>query len=84
VYNKVNPADTPVLTVAVSSKTMPLPKLHDLVDTRMAQKLSQVNGVGMVSLAGGQRQAVRVKVNAQALAAAGLNLSNVRTLITSS
>ncbi|PZP24686.1 MdtB/MuxB family multidrug efflux RND transporter permease subunit [Pseudomonas kuykendallii] len=84
VYNKVNPADTPVLTVAVSSKTMPLPKLHDLVDTRMAQKLSQVNGVGMVSLAGGQRQAVRVKVNAQALAAAGLNLSDVRTLITSS
>ena len=84
VYNKVNPADTPVLTVAVSSKTMSLPKLHDLVDTRMAQKLSQVNGVGMVSLAGGQRQAVRVKVNAQALAAAGLNLSDVRTLITSS
>ena len=81
VYNKVNPADTPVLTVAVSSKTMPLPKLNDLVDTRMAQKLAQVSGVGMVTIAGGQRQAVRIKVNPQALAAHGLNLADVRTLI---
>ena len=81
VYNKVNPADTPVLTVAVSSKTMPLPKLNDLVDTRMAQKLAQVSGVGMVTIAGGQRQAVRIKVNSQALAAHGLNLADVRTLI---
>jgi multidrug efflux pump len=81
VYNKVNPADTPVLTIAISSKTMPLPKLNDLVDTRMAQKIAQISGVGMVSIAGGQRQAVRIKVNPEALAANGLNLSDVRTLI---
>lgn len=81
VYNKVNPADTPVLTLAISSKTMPLPKLNDLVDTRVAQKLAQISGVGMVSIAGGQRQAVRVKVNVDALAANGLNLDDVRTLI---
>ena len=81
VYNKVNPADTPVLTLAITSKTMPLPKLNDLVDTRMAQKIAQISGVGMVSIAGGQRQAVRIKVNPQALAANGLNLSDVRALI---
>ncbi|WP_434771659.1 MdtB/MuxB family multidrug efflux RND transporter permease subunit [Pseudomonas entomophila] len=81
VYNKVNPADTPVLTLAISSKTMPLPKLNDLVDTRVAQKIAQISGVGMVSIAGGQRQAVRIKVNVDALAAAGLNLEDVRTLI---
>ncbi len=81
VYNKVNPADTPVLTLAISSKTMPLPKLNDLVDTRVAQKLAQTSGVGMVSIAGGQRQAVRIKVNVDALAANGLNLEDVRTLI---
>lgn len=81
VYNKVNPADTPVLTLAISSKTMPLPKLNDLVDTRVAQKIAQISGVGMVSIAGGQRQAVRIKVNPDALASAGLNLADVRTLI---
>ncbi|MGS7249509.1 MdtB/MuxB family multidrug efflux RND transporter permease subunit [Pseudomonas anuradhapurensis] len=81
VYNKVNPADTPVLTLAISSKTMPLPKLNDLVDTRVAQKLAQISGVGMVSIAGGQRQAVRIKVNVDALAANGLNLDDVRTLV---
>jgi multidrug efflux pump len=81
VYNKVNPADTPVLTLAITSKTMLLPRLNDLVDTRMAQKISQISGVGMVSIAGGQRQAVRIKVNPEALAANGLNLSDVRTLI---
>ncbi|WP_342245169.1 MdtB/MuxB family multidrug efflux RND transporter permease subunit [Pseudomonas sp. OTU5201] len=81
VYNKVNPADTPVLTLAISSKTLPLPKLHTLVDTRMAQKLAQINGVGMVSIAGGQRQAVRIRVNPEALAANGLNLSDVRSLV---
>ncbi|MCQ2999798.1 MdtB/MuxB family multidrug efflux RND transporter permease subunit [Pseudomonas syringae] len=81
VYNKVNPADTPVLTLAITSKTMLLPKLNDLVDTRMAQKISQISGVGMVSIAGGQRQAVRIKVNPEALAANGLNLEDVRTLI---
>ncbi|MDD0975913.1 MdtB/MuxB family multidrug efflux RND transporter permease subunit [Pseudomonas fontis] len=81
VYNKVNPADTPVLTLAITSKTMLLPKLNDLVDTRVAQKIAQISGVGMVSIAGGQRQAVRIKVNPEALASAGLNLSDVRTLI---
>ncbi|MFB4394039.1 MULTISPECIES: MdtB/MuxB family multidrug efflux RND transporter permease subunit [unclassified Pseudomonas] len=81
VYNKVNPADTPVLTLAISSATLPLPKLNDLVDTRVAQKLAQISGVGMVSIAGGQRQAVRIKVNVDALAANGLNLDDVRTLI---
>ncbi|NWC76114.1 MdtB/MuxB family multidrug efflux RND transporter permease subunit [Pseudomonas sp. P7759] len=84
VYNKVNPADTPVLTLAITSKTMLLPKLNDLVDTRMAQKIAQISGVGMVSIAGGQRQAVRIKVNPEALAANGLNLSDVRTLIAAS
>ncbi|MBT1265759.1 MdtB/MuxB family multidrug efflux RND transporter permease subunit [Pseudomonas sp. VS38] len=84
VYNKVNPADTPVLTLAITSKTMLLPKLNDLVDTRMAQKIAQISGVGMVSIAGGQRQAVRIKVNPEALAANGLNLSDVRSLIAAS
>ena len=84
VYNKVNPADTPVLTLAITSKTMLLPKLNDLVDTRMAQKIAQISGVGMVSIAGGQRQAVRIKVNPEALAANGLNLSDVRALIAAS
>lgn len=84
VYNKVNPADTPVLTLAITSKTMLLPKLNDLVDTRMAQKIAQISGVGMVSIAGGQRQAVRIKVNPEALAANGLNLADVRTLVTAS
>ena len=81
VYNKVNPADTPVLTLASTSKTMLVPKLNDLVETRMAQKIAQISGVGMVSIAGGQRQAVRIKVNPEALAANGLNLADVRSLI---
>ncbi len=84
VYNKVNPADTPVLTLAVTSESLPLPQLHDLVDTRMAQKLAQINGVGMVSIAGGQRPAVRIRTNPEALAAYGLSLADVRSLITSS
>ena len=81
VYNKVNPADTPVLTLAITSQTLPLPTVNDLVDTRMAQKLAQINGVGLVSLAGGQRPAVRIRVNPQALAARGLSLADVRSLI---
>ncbi|EWM47160.1 MMPL family protein [Bordetella holmesii 35009] len=81
VYNKVNPADAAVLTLAISSPTMPLPQVRDLVDTRMAQKLSQVPGVGLVSVAGGQRPAVRVQVNPQALAAAGMSLSDLRTAV---
>ncbi len=84
VYNKVNPADTPVLTLAVKSDALPLPQLHDLVDTRMAQKLAQINGVGMVSIAGGQRPAVRIRTNPEALAAYGLSLADVRSLIANS
>jgi multidrug efflux pump len=84
VYNKVNPADTPILTLAIRSKTLPLPQVFDLVDTRLAQKLAQTSGVGLVSLAGGQRPAVRLRVNPEALASYGLNLSDVRTLITAS
>ncbi|MCF6758229.1 MdtB/MuxB family multidrug efflux RND transporter permease subunit [Pseudomonas balearica] len=81
VYNKVNPADTPVITLAITSRTLPLPQLHDLVDTRMAQKLAQISGVGMVSIAGGQRPAVRIRTNPAALAAYGLSLADVRQLI---
>ncbi len=80
VYNKVNPADTPVVTLAISSR---LPTLYDLVDTRMAQKLAQVTGVGMVSLAGGQRPAVRIQVDPDKLAAHNLTLADVRSLVTS-
>jgi len=84
VYNKVNPADTPVMTLAITSESLALPQLHDLVDTRMAQKLAQISGVGMVSIAGGQRPAVRIRVNPEALASYGLSLADVRTLVTSS
>jgi multidrug efflux pump len=69
VYRKVNPADTPIITLAVTSASLPLPQVHDLVDTRIAQKLAQIPGVGMVSLAGGQRPAVRMQVNLAELAA---------------
>jgi multidrug efflux pump len=81
IYNKVNPADTPILTLAITSKTIPLPQVHDLIDTRLAQKLSQVAGVGLVSLSGGQRPAVRVQLNPRAVAALGLNLDDIRTAI---
>lgn len=81
VYNKVNPADTPVLTLAIRSSTLPLTQVHDLIDTRMAQKIAQISGVGLVSLAGGQRPAVRIKVDPEALASHGLNLADVRQLI---
>lgn len=82
-YRKVNPADTPILTLAVSSEAMPLPKVHDLVDTRMAQKLAQVKGVGLVSLAGGQRPAIRVQADAAALASAGLTMADLQNVIAS-
>jgi multidrug efflux pump len=81
VYNKVNPADAPILTLGISSKTMPLPQVQNLVDTRLAQKISQLPGVGLVSLSGGQRPAVRIQVNPRALAANGLNLEDVRTAV---
>ncbi len=81
IYSKVNPADTPILSLAVSSSTMPLPRLQDLIDTRLAQKISQLPGVGLVSLAGGQRPAVRVQANPRALASYGLNMDDLRTTI---
>ena len=79
IYSKVNPADTPILTLALTSQTLPLPKLEDLADTRIAQKISQLPGVGLVSISGGQRPAVRIQVNPKALAAYGLSLDDVRT-----
>jgi len=81
VYAKVNPADAPILTLAVTSDTLPLPAIEDFVDTRLAPKLSEVSGVGLVTIAGGQRPAVRVQINPVALAAAGLTLEDVRTAI---
>jgi multidrug efflux pump len=81
IYNKVNPADAPILTLGITSSTVPLPKVEDLVDTRLAQKLSQIPGVGLVSISGGQRPAVRVQADPRALAAAGLTLDDVRTAI---
>jgi multidrug efflux pump len=83
IYNKVNPADTPIMTISVSSPTLPLTKLEDMVDTRLAQKISQVNGVGLVSISGGQRPAVRIQSNPKALAARGLTLEDIRTAISS-
>jgi multidrug efflux pump len=82
VYAKVNPADTPVISLAVMSKTLPLTQVEDLADIRMAQKLSQVSGVGLVSIAGGQRPSLRVQVNPRALAAYGLAIDDIRTDIT--
>jgi multidrug efflux pump len=84
VYNKVNPADAPILTLGLTSGTLSLPQVQSLADTRLAQKISQVSGVGLVTLAGGQRPAVRVQANPAQLAANGLNLDDVRTAIASS
>ncbi|SMB28750.1 multidrug transport protein (RND family) [Sterolibacterium denitrificans] len=81
IYSKVNPADAPVISLAVTSSSLPLPQVEDLVDTRLAQKLSQLSGVGLVSIAGGQRPAVRVQVNPQLLASHGLSLDDVRLAI---
>ncbi len=81
IYAKVNPADAPVLTLAVTSKTLPLTEVEDLADTRLAQKISQLPGVGLVSISGGQRPAVRIRANLQALAAYGLNIDDLRTTI---
>ena len=81
VYAKINPADAPILTLAVTSKTLSLTELEDLSETRLAQKISQLNGVGLVSISGGHRPAVRVQFKPQALAAYGLNIDDVRTTI---
>ena len=83
IYNKINPADAPIMTLAISSKTLSLPKVEDLVDTRLVQKLSQLSGVGLVSISGGQRPAVRIQANPTALAAYGLSLEDLRTAIAS-
>ncbi|MBG5971891.1 MdtB/MuxB family multidrug efflux RND transporter permease subunit [Proteus vulgaris] len=81
IYSKVNPADPPILTLAVTSSTLPMTQLQDMVETRVSQKISQVNGVGLVALAGGQRPAVRVKLNAQAAASYGLDSEKIRVAI---
>jgi len=81
IYAKVNPADAPVLTLGLTSKTLPLTALEDLADTRLAQKISQVPGVGLVTVSGGQRLAVRIIANVRALAAYGLNIDDLRTTI---
>ena len=81
VYAKVNPADAPILTIAITSQTLPLTSIEDIVETRLAQKLSQQPGVGLVSISGGNRPAIRVRFNPRALAAYGLNIDDVRTTI---
>ena len=81
IYAKVNPADAPILTLAITSATLPLPQVEDLADTRLAQKISQMPGVGLVSINGGQRPAVRIQANIRALAAYGLNIDDLRSAI---
>ncbi|MFH7810394.1 MULTISPECIES: efflux RND transporter permease subunit [Acetobacter] len=81
VYAKVNPADTPVLTLGITSATIPLPEVEDYVDTRLAQKISQISGVGLVTLSGGNRKAYRVRVNVPKLTSYGIDLDTLRTTI---
>ena len=81
IYSKTNPADAPVLTLAMTSNSMPLSQVEDLVDTRLAPKISQLNGVGLVSISGGQKPAIRIQVNPVALSAYGINLEDVRTAL---
>jgi multidrug efflux pump len=81
VYSKTNPADAPILTIAITSDVMPLPLVEELAETRMAQRISQLQGVGLVSISGGQRRAVRVQANPTALASYGLSLETLRTAI---
>src|SRR5215813_8921435 len=81
IYSKINPADAPILTLALSSASLPLPKVEDLADTTFAQKISQLSGVGLVSISGGQRPAVRIQANPTALASYGLSLEDLRTAL---
>ena len=81
VYTKTNPADAPILTLALTSDTLPLTKVQDLADTRLAQKISQLSGVGMVSLSGGQKPAIRIEVNPTALSSLGMNLEDLRAAL---
>jgi multidrug efflux pump len=82
VYSKTNPADAPVLTLAINSPSLPLSQVEDLVDTRLAPKISQLNGVGLVSISGGQKPAVRIQANPVALSSYGLNMEDLRTALT--
>src|SRR6201993_4727127 len=82
IYSKTNPADTPILTLALSSSELPLTKVEDLADTRLAPKISQLPGVGLVSIGGGQKPAVRIQANPTQLSSYGLNLEDVRTALT--
>jgi multidrug efflux pump len=81
IYNKINPADTPILTLALSSNTLPLSKVEDLADTRLAPKISQLPGVGLVSISGGQKPAVRIQANPTQLASYGMNLEDLRSAL---
>src|SRR6266568_65026 len=81
IYSKINPADAPILTLALTSKSLPLSKVEDLADTTLAQKISQLSGVGLVSISGGQRPAVRIQANPTALASYGLSLEDLRTAL---
>src|SRR5205814_1728136 len=81
IYSKTNPADAPILTLALTSETLPLSKVQDLADTRLAQKISQLPGVGLVTISGGQKPAVRIQVNPTPLAAYGLSLEDLRAVI---
>src|SRR4051812_11747053 len=80
-YSKVNPADTPILTLAITSDSLPLEKVNDLADTVLAQKLSQVTGVGLVTIQGNQKPAVRVQINPAAIAAQGISFEDIRTAL---
>ena len=84
IYRKANPADAPILTLAVTSKTIPLPQVEDLIDTRFAPKISQLAGVGLVSISGGQKPAVRIQVNPSKLSSYGIDLEALRTAVTQS
>ena len=83
VYSKSNPADAPILTLALTSNTLPLSKVEDLVDSRLAPKISQLSGVGLVTISGGQKPAVRIQANPVALSSYGINLEDLRTALTS-
>src|SRR4029079_14720485 len=81
IYSKTNPADAPILTLALTSKTLPLSKVEDFADTRLAQKISQLSGVGLVSISGGQKPAVRIQVNPTSISSHGLTFEDVRSAI---
>src|SRR5580765_3189249 len=81
IYSKINPADAPIITLALTSKSLPLSKVEDYADTRFAQKIAQLPGVGLVSISGGQKPAVRVQANPTALSSYGLTMEDVRTAI---